>query len=329
MNHLQRIQSYFTATSEAPNRKGIIRILLPLGIGLLLLILPYIIQSNYLLRVIITMAIYALLASGLNIINGYTGQFSLGNAAFYGIGAYTAAILATRYGVPFWVNLLLGGFVAMLFSLLLGMATLRLKGVFLSVTTLGFAEIIRLVILNWIGFTRGPMGIPGIPFPKLFGFTFSSNRAYYYLILVLGVMMIYSTRRVVRSRVGRAWIAIREDEVAARAIGIPTFRYKLLAFALSTFWVGVTGAFYAYYVSYVSADSFTLDEGFTHLAMILLGGQGTIGGPVLGAILLTALPEFFRGLSQYRMVLYGAVIVISVLARPQGILGKGASHESS
>ncbi|MDI3281284.1 MAG: branched-chain amino acid ABC transporter permease [Bacillota bacterium] len=286
-----------------------------------LVAIPLLLRENYLLRVATTVVLNIILASSLNLINGYSGQFSLGHAGFYCVGAYTAAILATRYQVSFWLLLPLSGLAAAAFSVLLGLPTLRLKGVFLAVATLGFSEIIRLTVLNWSALTRGPFGIPGIPFPRLFNLTIRTNAQFYYLALVIAALMLFSTYRIIHSRIGRAWIAIREDERSARAMGVEAFRYKLLNFAIGTFWAGVAGCFYAFFASYISPDSFKLDEGFSILAMVLVGGQGSLLGPILGATFLTVLPELFRGLAEYRMLIFGLIIILTMLVRPQGIAG--------
>lgn len=289
-----------------------------------LILLPVFVKNNYYLRVAVLVLLHVVLASSLNLINGYSGQFNIGHAGFYCVGAYTAAIMATRFGWSFWVLLPVSGMMAALFSLLLGLPTLRLRGIFLAMATLGFSEIIRLTVLNWTSLTRGPFGIPGIPFPTLFGFALKTNTHYYYIILSIASVMMLVFHRLINSRVGRAWIAIREDEDAARAMGVEVFKYKLLNFAIGTFWAGVAGCFYAFLAAYVSADSFKLDEGFSILAMVLVGGQGTLVGPVVGAVLLTILPEVFRGLVEYRLVIFGAAIIAIMLIRPQGIAGSGS-----
>lgn len=287
----------------------------------LLVLAPLAIRSNYVMRIGALIVLYAVLASSLNIINGFSGQFNIGHAGFYCVGAYTAGILATRFHLSFWLLLPLSGLAAASFSILLGVPTLRLKGIFLAISTLGFSEIIRLTVLNWTSLTRGPYGIPGIPFPKLFGLTLKTNTDFYYVILALAAVMVLSTYRIINSRIGRAWISIREDELTARAMGVETFRYKLLNLAVGTFWAGVAGCFYAFFASYISADSFKLDEGFSILAMVLVGGQGSILGPLVGAAFLVVLPEVFRGMAEYRMVVFGLIIIITMFVRPQGIAG--------
>lgn len=302
-------------------RHGTLSMLCAAGV---LLAVPFLIRGNdYLLRIAINILLYSVLATSLNMINGYSGQFNIGQAGFYCIGAYTAAILATRYGVGFWLALPASGLIAALSSVLLGIPTARLRGIFLAICTLGFSEIVRLTILNWIEFTRGPMGIPGIPFPTFFGYEISTNFSFYFLILAIAAVTLFVCYRVLNSRIGRAWIAIREDELAAKSMGIPTTRYKIYNLAFGTFWAGAAGCFYAYLSSYVSADSFTLDEGFAILCMVLVGGPGSLIGPLVGAFFLVVLPEMFRFLAEYRLVIFGLAILVTMHVRPQGIAGGG------
>ncbi|MDR1534230.1 MAG: branched-chain amino acid ABC transporter permease [Planctomycetota bacterium] len=280
-------------------------------------------ENNYLLRIAINIFLYAILATSLNLINGYSGQFNIGQAGFYCVGAYTAAILATRHGVGIWLALPLCGLAASAASLLLGIPTARLKGIFLAMSTLGFSEIIRLIVLNGGEFTRGPMGIPGIPPASLWGWELRTNFHMYYLALALAALTVLVSANVLDSRIGRAWIAIREDELAARAMGIPTVRYKIYNLAFSTFWAGVAGCYYAFLSNFISADSFHLDEGFVILGMVLVGGLGSLAGPLIGAAILVVIPEIFRFLAEYRLILYGVAILITMHLRPQGICGGG------
>jgi len=286
-----------------------------------LLLFPLLVRSEYILNIAVYAGIYIILTSSLNITNGYTGLFSFGHAAFYGIGAYTAAILATRLGLSFWLTLPLAGIVAGVFGAAIALPTLRLTGIFLALVTIGFQEITYLVTLNWIGLTRGPMGIPGIPPPAIGGVALSGNLGYYYLILALDVIVLLLLSRIVTSRVGRAFVAIREDELAAQSAGIPTFRMKILSFVIATFFAGIAGAFFAHHARFVSADSFRLDETFVILTMLIVGGMGSLVGPVLGAVLLVVLPEASRFLAEYRGVVYGLILIGVILFRPEGIAG--------
>jgi branched-chain amino acid transport system permease protein len=285
------------------------------------LLVPAVLRSEYVLNTAVLAGIYVILAASLNITNGYTGLFSFGHAAFYGIGAYTAAILATRLGWGFALTLPAAAVVAALFGAALALITLRLSGIFLALVTIGFQEITFLVTLNWIALTRGPMGIPGVPPPALGGYEFRGNTGYYYLILALDVLTLFVVARVVTSRVGRAFVAIREDELAAQASGLPTFRLKVLAFVIATFFAGLAGAFFAHHARFVSADSFRLDETFVILTMLIVGGLGSFLGPIVGAVTLVILPEASRVLAEYRGVVYGLVLIAVILFRPEGVAG--------
>jgi branched-chain amino acid transport system permease protein len=296
------------------------KIWLLLLLGILIIVPPFI-RNEYILNVAIMAGIYVILASSMNLTNGYTGLFSMGHSAFYGIGAYATGILSFHFHTGFWTGLLVAGIAAVLFGLLIGIPTLRLKGIFFAFVTVGFLEIFRLITMNWISLTRGPMGIRGIPAPTLFGWSFTTNLHFYYFILVMDVLVVFLIYRVVHSRIGRAFTAIREDDLAAVALGIPTFRYRLLAFSISTFFCGLAGCFYAHYATYISVDSFGISESFIILTMIVVGGMGTITGPVVGAVLLVIFPEIFRFLLEYRMIAYGALLIIVLLFRPEGLLG--------
>lgn len=282
---------------------------------------PLVIKSEYILNIGVLAGIYVILTLGLNITNGWTGLMSFGYAAFYGIGAYTAGILSTRYGMPFWVTFPAAGLVAGLFGVAIALPTLRLKGIFLALITIGFQEIVFLVTLNWIGLTRGPMGIPGIPPPSIGGYSFTSNRDYFYLILALNVLIIFLVARIMDSRIGRAFVAIREDDVAAQSVGIPVFPMRVLSFVISTVMAGVVGAFFAHHARFISADSFRLDETFVILTMLIVGGMGTLVGPIIGAVFLVIFPEAARFLAHYREMVYGAILILVILFRPEGIAG--------
>lgn len=288
---------------------------------LFLIALPILIENQYIMHIAVLSLMYILLASSLNVIVGYTGQYNIGHVAFYAIGAYTAAIISTRFEVNFLIVILLSGLVASLFSLFLGLPTLRLRGIFFAFTTLGFAEITRLTILNWRSLTRGPFGIPGIPIPKLFGISLSSNTHFYFMIFILLLLMLLMTYRIKNSRIGRAWISIREDEEASASMGVDTFKYKIMNLMYGTFWAGVGGAFFAYFAGYVSADSFILDESFRFFAMVLVGGTGTLAGPILGGAVLTILPQIFRSFARYQMIIYGIAILFIIHYKPEGLLG--------
>ncbi len=281
-------------------------------------------DQSYLMRVGILALLYGVLTVSLNLVNGFTGLFSLGHAAFYGIGAYASGLLALRLGWPFPLALVAAAVVAGVFGLLLSLPSVRLRGIYLAIVTLAFAEIVRLLIINLQGLTRGPFGLPGIPPPDLFGLRLTSDFSVFLLALALLLLAVYIVERIVHSRIGDALLAIRDDEQAAAACGIPVFQYKVLAFVTAAAIAGLAGSLYAHYTRFISPDSFTLNESFIVLSMLVLGGLGSTPGAVLGAILLTALPEAFRFAAEYRMLIYGVVLVLVMLFRPQGILGSTA-----
>ena len=291
-----------------------------LGGGVLLITLPFF-MNNYYLDTLNLAALYALLALGLNITVGYTGLLDLGYAAFYGVGAYVYALLSTSIGLPFWLGLPLGGGVAALFGLALGVITLRLRGDYLAIITLGFVQIIYLVLNNWDSVTQGPNGIMRIGRPTIGGFIFRDPMHFYYLIVLFLMLTAVAIHRLVHSQIGRAWIAIREDEVAAEAMGINTTRMKILAFALGAGIAGIGGVFFAARYTFISPESFTFLESVRVLSMVVLGGMGSLSGAVVGALLLTILPELLRDLAEYRMLIFGAALVVMMVFRPQGLLG--------
>lgn len=290
-----------------------------------LAIFPQVYPKSYVMGVMCRIFMYTILAGSLNVINGFSGQFNIGHAGFYCVGAYFEAILATKLGVSFWVALPLAGVFAAIIGFLVSLPTLRLRGIYLAIVTLGSSEIIRLIALNWEPVTGGPNGIRGIPAPMFFGAKISGSVQYYYIFLILAVLFLFITDRVIKSRVGRAWVSIREDELAARSLGVETGRYKAMNFMYGAFWAGIAGAAFSPYFKFISSDMFTLDEGFNILSMVIIGGQGTLIGPIVGASLVNFLTEFLRPVSQYRMVVYALLIIIMMWVRPQGIVGASAS----
>lgn len=298
-------------------------------------LLPLILANNtYALRTSVLVLIYIVLALSLNFVLGFAGQLSMGHSAFYAVGAYTTAILTVTYHVPFWIALLCSAIVSAIFGLLLGIPTLRLKGDYLAITTIGFSEILRLVLINWASFTRGPAGIPGIPSPTIFGYTISTNTGYYYILYILALLTIFISYRLLNSRLGRGLIAVKDDEVAAEAMGInPTF-LKILAFVLAAAIAGLVGGIFASFIHYVNPDNFTYMESVVILTMVVLGGVGSIPGIIVGATVLTILPEALRSISTYRYAIYGILLILMMIVRPQGIISMsslkgGVKNENS
>jgi branched-chain amino acid transport system permease protein len=311
--------------SSAPGRKRALKLVL-LGAGMLLLLaLPQLYPKSYQMGVMCRIFMYAILAGSLNVINGYSGQFNIGHAGFFCIGSYTEAILATKLGVSFWIALPIAGVAAAAIGLLVSLPTLKLKGIYLAIVTLGASEIIRLVVLNWDALTGGPVGIKNIPSPYLLDFKISKSVHYYYIFLLLAVLFFFATSRVIKSRVGRAWMSIREDELAARSLGVETKFYKATSFMYGAFWAGIAGAAFAPYFKFISSDMFTLDEGFNILSMVIIGGQGTLIGPIVGSVIVNFLTEFLRPISQYRLVVYALLIIVMMWVRPQGLVGASNS----
>jgi branched-chain amino acid transport system permease protein len=285
---------------------------------------------------------YIMLGWGLNIVVGLAGLLDLGYVAFYAVGAYTYALLATQHGIGFWTVLPIAGMVAALFGILLGFPVLRLRGDYLAIVTMGFGEIIRLVILNWTDLTNGPAGIGSIPGPSLFGATFTENPPaggqtfsqimgidfssnhrliyLYYIILLLALVTNIFTQRMRRLPVGRAWEALREDETACQALGINPTNTKLTAFAVGAMFAGFAGSFFAAKQRFISPESFVFIESAIILAIVVLGGMGSQIGVVLAAVLLIGLPEWFRELGTYRMVAFGLAMVLIMVFRPRGLV---------
>jgi len=284
-------------------------------------LVPPFLTNMYHLQVLVFIGIYAILALSLNLLNGYVGLLSIGHAAFYAIGAYASAKLTIDLQLPWVVALAGAGAVAGGFGYLIAKPTLRLSGIYMTLATLGFNMILFLVLQNWMGFTNGPLGIMDIPPPTIFGTVLGSRLQYYYLILILVLLTVFSMHRLMASRFGRALTAIRENELAAEATGVDTTRYKIQAFVLAAGYAGIAGSFYAHFVKYISPDSFTINESFILLAMLAFGGQGNLLGPMVGAAALILIPEVFRPLQEYRMFVYGGILIVMMLVRRQGLFG--------
>jgi branched-chain amino acid transport system permease protein len=310
-----RIGSAYSQTLSSVKSSTVLAVLI-----IVLLIVPLFLNDYY--RDVLTLTgMYIVLALGLNIMVGQAGLLNLGYVAFYAVGAYTYAILSTTYGLSFWPGLIAGALSSAAFAVFLGLPTLRLRGDYFAIVTLGLGEITRIVLNNWDSLTGGPNGISHIERPALAGYVLHRTLDFYYLIFFFVLLSIFAMHRLISSRIGRAWIAIREDEIAAEAMGINTFRLKLLAFVLGSALAGMTGVFFAAKMAFVSPESFTFFESVLILCMVVLGGMGSILGIVLGAFMLIALPELFREFQDYRMLAFGVALVLMMIFRPQGLLG--------
>ena len=285
------------------------------------LIIPFAISKTLIIRYICTIMMYATLAGSLNVINGYSGQTCLGQAGFFCIGAYTCAFLTKITGINFWIVLPIAGILAALVGLLVSLPTLKLSGIYLSIVTLGAAEIIRIIAQTWTPVTGGALGIKQIPYPKFFGLEMFRPKYYYYIFLFIGIAFLFATNRILKSRVGRAWMAIREDQIAAKSLGVETRRSKGINFMYGAFWAGIIGAAYAPFVNYIESSQFVTDTSFNVLAMVVIGGQGTLLGPILGSAIVTILTETLRFLENWRYVIYAIIIIFMMWVRPQGLLG--------
>ncbi|SLM29839.1 leucine/isoleucine/valine transporter subunit; membrane component of ABC superfamily [Desulfamplus magnetovallimortis] len=289
------------------------------------------VTGRYATDVAITVLFYICLGLGLNVVVGLAGMLDLGYIAFYGVGAYTYALLNVNFGLGFWVCLPVSGFLACIAGCIVGYPTLRMRGDYLAIVTLGFGEIIRIILNNWMELTNGPNGILGVKTIGILMPFFENGMTletlwvkklqwFYYFVLGLAIVAIIAVRRLNYSRVGRAWESIREDETAAELMGVNTFNYKLLAYAMGAIFAGLAGAFFAARMKFVSPESFTFLESAMVLCMVVLGGMGSIPGIILGVVALIALPEAFREFESYRMLVFGATMIIMMLFRPAGLI---------
>lgn len=299
-------------------------------------------DQRYILDLAILVLTYVMLGWGLNVVVGLAGLLDLGYVAFYAVGAYSYGLLATNFGWSFWICLPLAGILAAFWGVLLGFPVLRLRGDYLAIVTLAFGEIIRLVIINWQELTGGPNGVSGIPRPSFFGIPLDNSDDglaaklgieyspthriifLFYLILALALLTNWATIRLRRLPIGRAWEALREDEVACRALGINTTTTKLTAFATGAMFGGFAGAFFATRQGFISPESFTFQESALVLAIVVLGGMGSQLGVALAALAMIGGFELFRGLENYRMLVFGMSMVLIMVWRPRGLIGHRA-----
>lgn len=305
-----------------------------LSLVLLFAVVP-VISGPYILYVINIIGIASIAAIGLNILVGYTGQISLGHGAFFGVGAYAGAILATALHVSFWVAVPCAGFVTALIGMIFGIPSIRLKGLYLTIATLAGQFIIEYVLVHWEGLTKGTMGIV-LPTASFFGISLEGDRAFFYIIFLSLILMTYVAVNIMRTRYGRAFVAIRDNDQAAEGMGIPIFRYKLLAFAISSFYAGFAGAIWAYYMISITTEPFNLGLSVEFLAMVIIGGMGSIAGSIFGATFITLLNEILRWLTDILMntgilqgvelsvapireLAFGCAIVLFILFEPRGL----------
>ena len=283
----------------------------------------------YFLHILILINIYIIIAISLNLIAGYTGILSIAHAAFYGVGAYVAALLAVNYGTPFLLNVIAAMVVSGLVAALVAFPSLRIHDDYLVIATFGFQMILFSIFNNWVSLTRGPLGIPGIPQPNIFGWYVSSHAEFLALTSVLATMVYWLARRLVESPFGRVLKAIREDEIFAQALGKNVTRYKILVFVIGGALSAIAGALYAHYVTFIDPTSFTILESIFMISIVIVGGAGSLLGSVVGAAVLIIIPEMLRFLgmpnaiaANMRQIFYGALLVIMMMFRPRGLVGE-------
>ncbi len=284
---------------------------------------------DYLLHILIIAGIYIILTLSLNLIVGYTGLAALGHMAFACVGAYTSSLLALNYGISPWIGLVLGACLASFIGLIIGFPSVRLKGDYLALATFGFGIIVYSISKNWVDLTRGPMGLPGIPKFSFLGFELQPVWAYLVLIIVFIFITTFIINRIVDSPFGRILKSIREDEIASLSIGKNVDRYKLTVFVVGALFAGIAGSLYAHYITFIDPSSFTVMESIAVLLMVVFGGMGNIKGSFIGALLLVILPEMLRFLGMpssvaapLRQMIYGLLLVVLMIKRPQGIIGE-------
>lgn len=297
------------------------------GLALVVLAAPALVWDPYYVHILIMAGIFATLALSLNLLLGYTGQLSLGHAAFFGIGAYTSALLALRLGWPAWAGFLAAVVAAAAAGYAVGRVSLKLRGAYFVLVTISFAGVIYLVSLNWMELTSGPLGLPGVPpfevrVPGGRTVSFRGKAAFYYLVVAVVAGATFVCHRLVRSRIGRAFVALRENEPLAESVGIDGTRYLVLAAVVSAGMAGAAGSLYAHYTRFVSPEVFLFSYTVTMVVMVVAGGKGTLSGPILGAVVFTVLPEALRAVTswQWQMLLYGVLLVVTVSFLPRGIV---------
>jgi branched-chain amino acid transport system permease protein len=288
-----------------------------------LIALPFLTDSVYVTRILTLICIYVVLGLSMNILSGQLGIMSLGQAGFMGVGAFTGAVLMTRFqGWQFLTAAPIAAIIAGFLGFIIGITSLRLSGAYLAIVTLGFGEIMRMVFLNWTPVTGGALGIRNIPKPVVFGMELSmANKGMYFLSLIIAILVGLLCWSLTKSKYGRAFYAIKQDDLASSLVGIEVTRYKILGFVISTMICGFIGVLYAQMQRFIDSNSFIGDMSILIVSVVVIGGMGTIRGPVIGAILLVTLPEVLQFMYQYRFIVYGALLVLMMIYRPSGLLG--------
>lgn len=283
--------------------------------------IPFLNVGSYNLHLITYSLVWVILAQGLNIIQGFTGYVSIAQAAFFGIGAYSSAIMSVNLGLSVWLTIPLAIVISGIFGILIGYPALRTQGHYFAIVTMSFCMVIWVLMMSWVSFTGGEEGIANIPSPSsIFGIDFSLKENYYYIILVAVLLTILFVYRLIHSRVGRAFITIRENEELAQAVGISLLKYKVLSFTISAMLGGLAGALYVHYTHFVNPTPFTVDYSLNAILAVILGGSGTITGPIIGAFVMIFLPEYLRIADEYRLIIYALLLILIMFYMPKGII---------
>lgn len=286
----------------------------------LILMLPVFTNNQYIIHLTIIWLIWIIISQGLNIIVGYTGYASLAQGAFLGVGAYTSALLTLRLGISFWLALIAAIVVSMLVGAVIGYPSLRMKGHYFAIVTLAFGVIIWIILMGWYQFTGGDIGLSGIERPTFFGISLSSNTNYYYLTAIVCIICIAVKTNFVNSKFGRALKAIRENEPLASTVGINLLNYKMLSFCMSTAFAGIAGSLYAHYMQFINPSPFSIANSLNAILAVIVGGSGTIVGPIIGSFIFVFLPESLRFIEQFRLIIYGLLLIVVVLYMPKGLI---------
>lgn len=285
--------------------------------------LPQLIAVKYYLHLSILALFWVIAAQGQNLIQGYTGYVSIVQAGFMGIGAYSTALMGLHFGLPVWLTIILAPFVTAVFAVATGYPSLRVKGHYFAIVTLAFNMVIFIVLMNFHQLTQGEAGITGIPKPGVKDglINFRDREVYYYFVLIIAVLMTGLAALIVRSRIGQTLVAIRQNEDLVGALGIAAWKYKLFAFVISAMFAGLAGALYAHYQSFINPEIFGVAQSLDAILAVIVGGSGTIAGPVVGAFFVVFLPEYLRFADSFRLILYGLILVLATIFMPRGIVG--------
>ncbi len=306
--------------TRALSRVSIVKVVLFVVIALVVLAVPSIARNRYQVHIVNMAGIYILMSFGLNLAMGYAGQFNLAIGALWGVGAYTAAILNTRLGVPFWLNLPAAMITTGLIGALVGLPSLKVRSHYLAIVTIGLGEVINIILVNEAWITGGADGIPRIQMPSFFGIPIDTDERFYYIILAFVIIGYLLMRQILKHRIGRSFRAVRDDYQAAKAMGINTAYYQILAFVISSIYAGVAGVLFAHLNTYISPDIFEFKSTLFIMTLTMVGGMGSITGSIVGGLTLPILQEWLRVIADWQLVVYGIAIIIVVLFIPGGVI---------